>query len=157
MDVRLGVFYKKYDKLMRQLTIGDIWKLTKKNDKLHLVVSGGTVPGLIDDDIPNFTWEFLGSLSTTKTRSLIGAPNIIRGNFNCSFNLIKSLKGAPSTVVGNFDCSNNVLQDLKYAPKTVTGNFICSNNPGMFSDGDVEKVCDVKGDIITQGGYTIDI
>lgn len=54
--------------------------------------------------------------------------NEIKGNFNCSGNLLTSLKGCPEIVRGNFACSNNQLESLESSAKIVDGSFYCGYN-----------------------------
>ena len=54
--------------------------------------------------------------------------NEIKGNFDCSVNLLRSLKGSPKIVNGNFFCYVNELTNLKGGPEKVTGYFDCSEN-----------------------------
>ena len=55
-------------------------------------------------------------------------PNIVNGNFYCSYNQLTSLQYGPSKVNGSFYCSNNQLTSLQYCPSEVNGNFYCSSN-----------------------------
>ena len=104
-----------------------------------------------------------------KLSSLEGAPKKVGGGFNCSENKLSSLKGAPKKVGGYFDCGGNNLTSLEDVPKIVkryfdcggnnltslkgapkeVGSFLCSkqNNGHKFTKEDVNKVCNVKGDI----------
>jgi len=69
------------------------------------------------------------SLADRNLRSLPDLSSVIvKGDFNCSFNLLTSLKGAPKYVGGNFSCNNNNLASLEHSSRSVGGNFFCSNN-----------------------------
>ena len=82
--------------------------------------------------------------------SLEGAPEIVKGDFNCVVNYLTSLEGAPEIVKGDFDCTDNKLTSLKGAPEKVYGWFYCGKNSKKFTDEDVRKVSDVKGEIIVE-------
>lgn len=72
-------------------------------------------------------WKNGGVLSG-KTKSLIGSPTKIEGNFRCSHLGLTSLEGAPQEVKGHFWCGNNELLTLEGAPKRVGKGFFCGNN-----------------------------
>ena len=68
--------------------------------------------------------------------------------FRCRFNKIRSLVGAPEVVLGEFDISNNPeLESLEGIPKKVTGDFMCHKCKVKFSRSQIEAVCDVGGTI----------
>ena len=81
--------------------------------------------------------------------SLKYAPEKVGGDFYCSFNKsLKSLDGAPKVVNGNFDCSDcPSLNTLEGAPKEVGGAFNCLNCKILFTNNDVKKVSNVRGEI----------
>ena len=83
-----------------------------------------------------------------KLTSLEGAPKEVGGSFWCNNNKLTSLEGAPEIVSGNFHCQNNDLTSLDGAPQTVSGNFHCHNNKVQFTEEDVRKVSNVKGEIV---------
>jgi hypothetical protein len=60
--------------------------------------------------------------------SLEGAPEIVEGRFDCSYNYLTSLKGAPRIVKKHFYCDCNILNSLEGAPNIVKGYFNCYNN-----------------------------
>jgi hypothetical protein len=72
--------------------------------------------------------------------SLEGAPSIVEGIFECSYNQLTSLEGAPQTVNGTFDCSYNNLNILKGAPRVIKGDFDCKNNLLVSLEGAPEIV-----------------
>ena len=80
--------------------------------------------------------------------SLSGLPKEIGGYFTCKHNLLTSLKGCPERIEGNFLCDNNKLTSLEGIPKEVGGSFSCTGNKKEFTEEEIRKVCDVKGDII---------
>ena len=49
--------------------------------------------------------------------------------FDCSQNKIVSLKGAPQCVEATFKCNNNKLLSLEHAPEIINLDFYCSYNP----------------------------
>lgn len=79
--------------------------------------------------------------------SLQGAPQKVGGDFDCSGNNFTSLKGAPQEVGGSFYCGYNNLTSLQGAPQKVGGDFDCNNTAKKFTEADVKKVSNVKGDI----------
>ena len=86
--------------------------------------------------------------SGNKLTSLEGAPEVIRDNFYCYYNKLTSLVGGPKEVRGRFLCDHNELTSLEGAPKEVWGAFRCSDNKVQFTEDDVKKACEVKGEII---------
>ena len=82
-----------------------------------------------------------------KLTSLAGAPKYVGGHFLCINNNLTSLQGAPEKVSVDFDCNHNNLTSLQGAPKYVGGDFWCKYNSTKFTEEDVRKVCDVKGEI----------
>ncbi len=103
--------------------------------------------------------------------SLEGAPEKVSGDFSCAFchsltslegapkevgecfyctncKKLKSLEGAPKEVGGSFDCEHcKSLKSLEGAPKEVGGSFNCIEGEYHFTQEDVKKVSNIKGDI----------
>lgn len=95
--------------------------------------------------------KFVGSSFACDNNQLVslkGCTKKINGFFFCYNNKLTNLLGGPDYVDGNFDCSGNDLESLDGAPKKVIGYFNCRNNKVKFTEDDVRKVCDVKGNII---------
>ena len=92
----------------------------------------------------NFECSFCGLLE-----SLEGAPEKVTDVFSCSHcQSLKSLKGAPKEVE-DFYCNNcKSLKSLKGAPEIVRGFFDCCYCGTKFTENDVKKVSNVKGDIL---------
>lgn len=69
----------------------------------------------------------------TGIRNLKGAPEKVKGDFNCSKCLsLETLEGGPKYVSGNFDCHDCMsLQSLEGSPEIVSGSFDCSKCPGI--------------------------
>ena len=104
--------------------------------------------------------------------SLEGAPKNVGGTFNCIYcNSLTSLKGSPEKVGGKFDCNGcdsltslegapkevggdfncyccDSLTSLKGAPEKIGGDFNCGDCGSKFTQEDVKKVFNVKGNII---------
>jgi len=80
--------------------------------------------------------------------TLKGAPERVGGGFNCSYNNLRDLKGAPKYVGGSFCCWSNYLQILEGAPERVDGNFYCSGNLEKFTEEEVRKLVDVRGEVV---------
>ncbi len=61
---------------------------------------------------------------------------------------MSSLEGSPNIVNGNFNCSwCDSLNSLEGSPNTVNGNFICKGCGVKFTEEEVRKHCNVEGDI----------
>ena len=88
-------------------------------------------------------------VSCNSLKSLEGAPKKVGGHFYCfNCNSLKSLEGAPYEVGGDFECYGcKSLISLKGAPKEVGGDFNCLNCKILFTNNDVKKVSNVKGEI----------
>ena len=73
----------------------------------------------------------------------------IKGDFCSNWCVsLTSLEGAPEKVGGDFFCNDcNSLKSLEGAPKEVGGWFLCIKCGGYFTQEDVKKVSNVKGDI----------
>jgi hypothetical protein len=72
----------------------------------------------------------------------------IDGNFVCYNNGLITLEGSPQIVNGGFYCGGNKLTTLKGCPKYVDKNFWCCYNKAQFTEEDVRKLCNVKGQIL---------
>jgi hypothetical protein len=59
--------------------------------------------------------------------SLQGAPQTVKGKFDCSNNLLTTLEHDAPYACADLYCSHNKLTDLKYAPKSVN-TITCDNN-----------------------------
>ena len=60
------------------------------------------------------------------------------GTYEIRNNKITSLKNAPTFVKGNFNCSDNLLGSgtgLQYGPEEVQGNYNCDGNKLISLDG----------------------
>jgi len=60
--------------------------------------------------------------------SLVGCPQKVGGDFNCTDNKLTSLYGAPKEVGGHFFCGHNHLSSLEFSPHSVAGSFLCHHN-----------------------------
>ena len=82
-------------------------------------------------------------------KSLEGAPGKVSGTFYCSnCQSLKSLKGAPEKVGESFYCYNcKSLKSLEGAPKNVKKYFNCRGCKIQFTEDDVKKISNVKGEI----------
>jgi hypothetical protein len=65
------------------------------------------------------------SLASMRIVSLEGSPQVVEGNFDCSFNQLTSLQHCPQSVM-DFDCSNNPLTTLQWCPR-VPAELLCDN------------------------------
>lgn len=83
--------------------------------------------------------------SNNKLTSLEGAPKEVGSDFYCYNNQLTSLEGAPEIVKGKFNCSGNQLTSLKGVPSEVGKDFVYSNNKIQFTEEDVRRVCNIKG------------
>ena len=82
-------------------------------------------------------------------KSLEGAPEKVGGDFYCSYcDSLTSLEGAPEKVGGTFDCSYcKSLKSLEGAPEEVRRDFDCRGCAIKFTEDDVKKISNVKGEI----------
>ena len=82
-------------------------------------------------------------------KTLEGAPEKVGKYFDCSeCKSLETLEGAPKEVGGDFTCSDcNSLRSLEEAPKEVGGDFTCNECKIKFTEEDVKKVSNVKGNI----------
>jgi len=116
---------------------------------------------------PEYVSDFF-DCSDNQLRDLEGSPEYVGGSFYCSFNQLVSLEGAPKYVGGDFSCNNNQLESLEGAPGYVGGEFFCYgnqlislegapkyvgknfyiyNNRKKFTEEEVRKVVEVKGEV----------
>jgi hypothetical protein len=121
----------------------------------RFIIKFGKVKGYFDcssskltslEGAPKYVGGYF-NCSYNNLTSLEGAPKYVGGGFYCSFNKLTSLEGAPKYVGENFDCSSNKLTSLEGAPKYVGGDFVCFDNPVKFTEEEVRKVSEVKGEI----------
>ena len=98
-------------------------------------------PEKVDKDFSCFNCKSL--------KSLEGAPKEVEEDFYCSNCIsLKSLKGCPEKVGEGFSCNEcKNLSSLKGAPKEVGGDFNCCKCGTQFTEDDVKKVSNVKGNI----------
>ena len=107
---------------------------------------------------PNIDGKYEVSSTTdigVKNRNIISLTNgmfiwtKVGGYFNCSHCIrLESLDGTPKIVGGYFDCSGcKSLESLDGAPEKVGGNFYCSVCKIQFTEDDVKKVSNVRGEI----------
>jgi len=82
--------------------------------------------------------------------TLTGAPKRVGGSFHCEGTAIQTLQGAPEYVGGNFMGSYTKLVSLEGAPKYVGGDFYCYENPKKFTEKEIRKLVDVRGDVVVQ-------
>lgn len=99
-----------------------------------------------------FEWVKVKSFSCSSCSSLTsleGAPEQVGEDFFCTFcHSLSSLEGAPKEVGGEFYCYDcTSLKTLVGAPKKAGGNFDCSDCKTKFTEDDVKKVSNVKGEI----------
>jgi len=146
---KLSIFYKKGVKLYRP-TEKEVKRRWKEYEKMVLEeVTTGLIEAKkrrdgkynIDGDV-NLQNRNINSL--LKFHVKFGK---IIGNFDCSFNELKDLKGAPEYVSGDFICIYNQLKSLEGAPAYVGGDFYGWNNAKKFTEEEVRKVVEVKGNV----------
>ena len=81
-------------------------------------------------------------------KSLNGCPKKLECFHCASCTSLKSLKGGPEVVGMIFNCRFTSITSLEGAPKEVGIRFICNGCKTTFTEEDVRKVVNVKGDII---------
>jgi hypothetical protein len=84
----------------------------------------GSVNGALPVQFGRVDGDFL--VHDMSLTSLVGAPHIVLGAFNCSQNFLTSLMHAPRTCE-YMDCSHNKLTNLSHAP-IVSNSLDCSYN-----------------------------
>ena len=135
-------FQKKMNNPLSAMGVGQIHIITQWLNEM------GVGNYTIND---NLTIDVKGDVNLNN-RDLTKFPEFIRfnkvsGDFWCSGNNLVSLEGCPSSVSGDFWCSGNNLVSLEGCPSSVGGDFGCSNNKVKFTKEDVNRLCDVKGEI----------
>lgn len=79
--------------------------------------------------------------------SLMGCPDDVQGDFNCSGTGIKKLQGCPDYITGNFVCEDcSKLNSVKDSPIKVDGDIILSGT--NIDSSYLKKMCKIKGEII---------
>jgi len=86
------------------------------------------------------TFEILANKYSNYTLDVIGNVYI----FNRGY---KEMPIQFGEVTGDFKCYNNKLTSLKNFPIEVGGKIDCSGNLKKFSEKDIKKICNVKGEI----------
>ena len=106
------------------------------------IISKDDIP-LILSWMPKKVKNFDCSLCDLK--SLVGAPEIVTGDFTCwNSALLTTLNGAPEKVGGDFDCSCcDSLKSIKSLPKEIGGDL---HIDGRFK-GKIPKDVIIKGNI----------
>ncbi len=83
---------------------------------------------------------------------------VVKQNGDCDFSrkAIKTLSGKnlPEIINGNFNCSYNLLTNLDGAPKKIKKDFICHGNKSLKKANIIKylQVADIGGKIITDFG-----
>ena len=72
----------------------------------------------------------------------------VKGNVEISNRNLVEIPIKFNKVGGDFYCDNNKLTSLEGAPEKVGGSFYCYNNKAQFTEEDVRKVSNVKGEIV---------
>jgi hypothetical protein len=89
------------------------------------------------------------SCHNTRLVSLEGAPYQIAGFFWVHHNNLTNLTGSPKYILGSYWVNSNNLVSLEGCPEEVNHNFYIKDNTGIkFTEEDIRKVCNVKGEII---------
>jgi len=89
------------------------------------------------------------SIDSDNIKTLEGSPKIIHGNYSMQSTSLESFKGAPTIIDGNFSLGHNLPNTitLEGFPKIIKGNLHMSTEGIKFKKSDIEKVCDVRGEI----------
>lgn len=74
------------------------------------------------------------------TESLIGSPEEVNGDFDCSDTKITTLKGAPKKVNGDFKCYSTSITDFNHFPKEIGGGVYCGSNNVTSLKGVPKKI-----------------
>ena len=84
--------------------------------------------------------------NNNKLISLKGSPKRIVF-FYCNNNELINLEYSPIKVEGDYYCHSNKLTSLKGAPKEEGHDFYCKNNSKKFTEQEVRKICNIKGNV----------
>ncbi len=85
--------------------------------------------------------------SCLKLETLMGCPDEVDGDFNCSNTSITKLQGCPDYVEGDFYCVEcKRLQSVKDSPIKIDGDVYLKDTKVDVTY--LERVCKIKGDII---------
>lgn len=138
----LGVFSVNGKQIWKYLSSDEIDELLKILPEGYEIDGGVSLNNMKMTKLPNFSKiKVKGDFecSCNMLSSLEGAPVEVLGDFICFKSGLTSLKGAPLEVLGEFDCSHNELASLEGAP-LVVGSFYCRNNRLTSLKGAPKKV-----------------
>lgn len=79
--------------------------------------------------------------------TLVGGPEIVHGNFAANGSGLHNLDGSPKVVDGNFEAAYTNLRDISGISPNIGGNVKLTNNSAKFTEDDVRKYSNVKGNI----------
>jgi hypothetical protein len=92
-----------------------------------------------------------------KLLSLRGCPQEIGGYFSCGQNLITSFIGGPKKILtspqyinngyGYAASRNKKLISIEGLPKTINGQLWMTDSGKNFTEEEIRKICNVKGQI----------
>ena len=134
---------------------GDVNLCYKNLEKFPEFIKFGKIEGYFSCS-NNYLYSLKGAPKTVgrgfgcysnRLTTLDGAPDTVGEDFNCSNNKLISLEGSTKSVGLGFYCAYNQLTSLDGAPESIGGGFYCKGNIKKFTREDVQKVCQVKGEI----------
>jgi hypothetical protein len=117
----------------------DLFDLTGLAKGIHSLTALGNSLENIEGCPKMLTGDFFIA-SNFGLNSLVGGPQVVDGDYDCSSCALDSLEGAPEKVGGFFNCSNNNLETLKGGPKEVGGIYNCTENDLQTLEGLAEKI-----------------
>jgi len=148
---KLSIFYKKGVKLYRP-TEEEVERRKKEYEKVRLEEIAEKILKIPHKKRADGKYDVYGDINLYGMRlnSLLDIPirfGKVYGSFSCSYNQLRDLKGAPEYVGKDFFCSYNQLVNLEGAPKYVGRDFFINGNLKKFTEEEIRKVVEVKGDV----------
>ena len=146
------------------VTISDIDNQWDKNPMSLEQISKFIGGGRLKIRFGTVTGEFhcdgnYSSKTIAKLKTMEGFPHTVNGSFTVSHQEITNLEHAPTNVGGDFYCAyNRLLRSLSGSKQRIKvgGDFSCHNcgknfsdykSKPQFSEDDVKKIADVRGEI----------
>lgn len=139
----LGVFSVKGQQIWKYLSSDEIDELLKILPKGYEIDGGVYLNKMKMTKLPDFSKiKVKGDFecSDNMLSSLEGAPLEVGGDFFCSQCGLKSLIGMPLEVGRSFSCYGNDLSSLEGGPKKVGQNFHCGGNKLQDLCGAPDKI-----------------
>ena len=121
------------------------------------ILTEGRIPSIFKKATPDELAERKVQYDKIRIREFLERKDVRRNRYGSydvdetvNFSGWKTMTGLPvrfRKVGGDFWCSNIPITSLEGAPTTVGGNFYCYNCGSKFTVNEVQKHCNVKGNI----------